>query len=306
MLALVAAPDKPEKIELREVNEPSPSAHEALVEVKAISLNRGECNNLLTAQAGWQPGWDIAGVVKVAAAGGSGPKIGTRVVGLMPGAGWAEQAAVSTARLAELPTDLSFAAAATIPVAGLTALRALRFGGLLLGKRVLITGAAGGVGRYAIQLAARTGAHVTAVAANAERAEGLTVLGANEVLTDIDEASGSFDLILESVGGASLATALKLVVAQGTIVSFGNSSRQDTIFNVNSFYGRSEAALIGFVLTSAHAAPFETDLKYLAGLLANKQLDPQISYENNWKQAGEAIAALLGRKITGKAVLEVS
>src|SRR5262249_58845834 len=100
--------------------------------------------------------------------------------------GWAERAIVPSHRMAALPDNVSFAAAASLPVAGLTALRTLRHGAPLLGKRVLITGAAGGVGNLAVQLAARSGARGTAVVGNAERARVLDRLGAAEVVTTID------------------------------------------------------------------------------------------------------------------------
>src|SRR6202008_775002 len=93
-------------------------------------------------------GWDIAGVVERAAADGSGPPEGARVVGLVWTGGWSERAAVPTRQLAELPDAVSFEQAATLPVAGLTALHALQIGGFCLGKRVLVIGASGGVGRF--------------------------------------------------------------------------------------------------------------------------------------------------------------
>ena len=105
-------------------------------------------------------------------------------------------------RIAPIADNVSFAAAASLPVAGLTALRTLRHGAPLLGKRVLITGAAGGVGNLAVQLAARSGARVTAVVGSAERARVLDGLGAAEIVTDIDQAQGRFALILEAAGGA--------------------------------------------------------------------------------------------------------
>ncbi|GHO62568.1 hypothetical protein KSC_014600 [Ktedonobacter sp. SOSP1-52] len=83
---------------------------------------------------------------------------------------------------------------------GHTALRILRFGDVLLGKRILITGAAGGVGRFAVQLVAREGAEVTGVVGRPKRAEGLRELGASEVITQIEQAQGLFDVILESAG----------------------------------------------------------------------------------------------------------
>ena len=113
--------------------------------------------------------------------------------------------------LAELPDDVSFEAASTLPVAGITAIRALEVGGALLGRRVLVTGAAGGVGRLAIQLAHRAGAHVTGVVRNAERGAGLRELGADELITTLEPDGENFDLLLESVGGASLAAALTRV-----------------------------------------------------------------------------------------------
>jgi NADPH2:quinone reductase len=208
MLALVNTPNGKAPVELRQVPEPAPGLHEALVAVQAFSLNRGELRSFRNNEEGWIPGQDISGIVLRQAADGSGPPAGARIVALMDEFGWAERAAVPTQRIAVLPDTVSFAAAAALPVAGLTALRTLRHGALLLGKRVLITGAAGGVGHLAVQLAARSGAHVTAVAGRPERAAGLRELGASDVVIGIGQAQGRFGLILESAGGASLATAL--------------------------------------------------------------------------------------------------
>ena len=94
MRALVASPESVDKIALQEVSEPTPTSNQAIVAVQAISLNRGEVNRLMTAPAGWRPGWDIAGVVIQAAEDGSGPKVDTRVIGFTPGNGWAERVAV--------------------------------------------------------------------------------------------------------------------------------------------------------------------------------------------------------------------
>src|SRR3989440_1329528 len=220
MLAVVNTPSAPSLVELREVDEPEPAANEAIVEVHAFSVNRGELALLSIRPEGWRPGQDIAGVVVRAAADGSGPKEGTRVVALADGGGWAQRVAAPTARMAALPDNVNFASAATLPVAGLTALRTVRLAGALLGRRALITGASGGVGRFAVQLASLAGAEVTGVVGRSERAAGLRELGAASVVTSIQEAQGLYDLILESVGGSSLAQALRLVAPNGTIVLF--------------------------------------------------------------------------------------
>src|SRR5579863_1452117 len=235
MLGLVTTPNGKAPMELREVREPQPQRNEALVTVHAFSLNRGELRSIRNNGEGWIPGQDVAGVVLRQAEDGSSPPAGARVVALTDEFGWAQRVAVPGHRMAALPENVSFAQACTLPVAGLTALRTLRHGAPLLGKRVLITGAAGGVGTLAVQLAARSGARVTAVVGRADRAAGLKELGALEVIEGIEKAQGRFWLILESAGGASLAAAIKLVEAKGTVVVYGNSSGEPTTLSFADF-----------------------------------------------------------------------
>jgi NADPH2:quinone reductase len=129
-------------VRLAQVPEPEVRCDQALVAVRAVSLNRGEVKRLEAMESGRVTGWDLAGVVQRAAADGSGPPAGARVVGVCNphevGAGtgaWAQRAAVPTENLAVLPDEVGFEAAATLPVAGLTALHALQRGGFLLGRR---------------------------------------------------------------------------------------------------------------------------------------------------------------------------
>jgi NADPH:quinone reductase len=305
MRALVADRSAPSGVSLREAPDPRARDHEALVEVRAVSLNRGEVRRLPVREEGTIPGWDIGGVVRQAAADGSGPPEGARIVGLADEGAWAELAVVPTSRIAPLPDSVSFEAASTLPVAGLTAVRALEVGGPLLGRRVLVTGAAGGVGRFAIQLAHLAGAHVTGVVRDAARGAGLKELGADELITELTPEGEPFDLLLESVGGASLAAAFTRVGRKGTIVTFGASSPEPTTFKTETFYNRGGPRLYG--LRVFHELEFHgsgrRDLELLVGELAAGRLDPGIGLTGSLWEPDAALQALLDRQVPGKAVL---
>lgn len=311
MKALVASPGTEGNVDVVDVPEPEPRPDQAVVDVAAASLNRGEVNALQTAEQGWRPGWDVAGVVTRRAADGTGPNEGTRVVGFVAGGAWAERAAVPTATLAELPDEVGFEDAATLPVAGLTARRALELT-VIEGKDVAITGAAGGVGRFAVQLAAQSGATVTAVVGSAERGEGLTELGAsNIVVGGLPPEGDPLALVLESVGGESLAAAIARIAPEGLIVSFGNSSRQPTTFDPTSLYRKSGARVYGFVLVPElqRTGTAVTDLRYLAMLVGMGHLDTGIDRVVEWNDVGAVralMADFLDRRVKGKAVLRMA
>jgi NADPH:quinone reductase-like Zn-dependent oxidoreductase len=291
--------------ELAEVPDPTPHPDEALVAVEAISLNRGETRRLAQLEPGTITGWDLAGTIRQAAANGTGPAVGTRVVGLMNAGAWAELAAVKTERLAELPEGVSFEQAAALPVAGLTALLGLEVAGFILGKRVLVTGASGGVGRFAIQLAKLAGGHVTGVS---RRTEGLRELGADVVTTEIDLRGPIYDAILDAVGGHVLGDALQRVAPGGTVVSFASTVPEPVAYPAREFFARApRAQLYAFYVFDIvdHTRSAAADLRRLADLVAAGKLDPQIHMTMSWKDAGQAIEALLDRKVNGKAVLTV-
>jgi NADPH:quinone reductase-like Zn-dependent oxidoreductase len=309
MRAIVATGRPEQPTELREVDEPRARDDEAVVAVDCFSVNRGETRRLASAQDGWRPGWDVAGTVSHPARDQSGPGAGAPVVGFMSGdaGGWAERVAVRTDRLTQLADEVSAAQAATLPTAGMTALRTLRIGGLLLGKRVLITGAAGGVGRFAVELAARAGAHITGVVGSPERGAGLKELGAHELVTSIDDAQGPFDLVLESVGGRSLTTALDAMAPAGTVVSFGYSSGEETTFAASPWYLKGRPRIVGFTLFfEGSGESYADDLRYLTGLVAAGGLHPQIAVEHDWTHLEEAMRELDDRRVAGKAVVHVS
>ena len=304
MRALVSHPDRP-YLELAEVTEPEPRSDHAVVSVKAISLNRGEVRRLERMAAGTIAGWDLAGTVSWPATDGSGPKAGARVVGLKDVGAWAEQVAVPTEALAELPKGISFEQAATLPVAGLTALRSLEIGGYVVGKRVLITGASGGVGRFAIQLAKLAGAQVTAIA---RRTDGLAELGADEVLPELSSDGDTFDVILDAIGGPVLGAALQRVAPRGSVISFAATVTEPVSYPTRELFSRAPGAqLHGLYIFDelAHTRTAAPDLRRLADLVAADRLDCQIDLTTSWTEAAGAVQALLDRRVAGKAVLTV-
>jgi NADPH2:quinone reductase len=306
--AVVVDPEAPGRLVIRPVPGPVPDRGEAIVRVRAISLNRGEVRRSGMAAAGWRPGWDLAGEVERAAADGSGPRSGARVVGLLSEGAWAERVAVPTHALAALPDKVTFAQAATFPVAGLTALHALAKGGLILSRRVLITGATGGVGDFAVQLAHLAGAHVTASVRRAEQSTAVRALGADEIVTG-DEIlpTPKYDLVIDSVGGRTLATALAALERAGVCVTLGVSAAAEVTFDTRQFFVTGRTTLYGFYLfTELGAEPASIGLRRLADLVAGKRLTPHISVERPWTEIGQVAADLMARKFPGKSVLTLT
>jgi NADPH:quinone reductase len=302
MRALLPTPDSSATVAFGEVVEPRPAAAELVIEVAAFSLNRGETFLLeRPPRPGWRPGKDVAGTVVAAAADGSGPALGERVVAHAAEAGWAERVAVPADRVAPLPDSVDFTRAAALPLAGLTALRLGRAAGDLASRRVLLTGASGGVGHYFVELAAARGALVTAVASSPERGERLRRLGAAAVVASVAAAEGPF-----AVGGDSTAAVLHRLDEDGRLVWFGQASGEPPRLDFFDWAGGANATIRKFHYEGDPAASDAEDLATLVRLVAGGRLHPELGLVADWGGTNDAIAALLDRRLRGNAVLTIS
>ncbi|WP_119730114.1 zinc-binding dehydrogenase [Thermomonospora amylolytica] len=299
--ALIVDPSAPDGIGLGEVADPVAGPGQVLIDVLHASLNYADLNNARNGRvpAGAPLGLDAAGVVVQGAAEGSGPVAGTRVVLFADGA-FAERVAVDVSAVAEVPDGVGLAEAAALPTAGLAALRSLRTAAVAPGKRVLVTGASGGVGRYAVQLAARAGAHVIASVGSPARGEGLADAGADEVVVGLDDIKEPVDIVVETVGGPHLVTAWALLAPGGSLQSVGWASGEPAVFPPYATVGPPKT-LVSYVNEFAAAA----DLAELVRLVADGALVPEIGWRGSWERFAEAADALRGRRVTGKAVFDL-
>jgi NADPH2:quinone reductase len=309
--AIVVDPEAPGRLAIKEVAAPQAGPAEALVQVEAISLNRGEAMMAWVAEAGVRPGWDLAGTVIKQAANGTGPQTGNRVLGSVPSGSWAEQVAVPTNRLAELPAHVTFAQGATIPTAGLTAFRALQKGGLLLNKHVLITGSTGGVGQFALQLARLGGAFVVGTVRQAHQEKMVREMGADEIIVGDDLSSGRvygpYHLIVDLVGGKMLESAIPQLSTGGTCVVAGGSASSSATIDFMSLIraGRTTIYVLN-MYAEFDNRPRSEDLAWLAQLVAEQKLQTSIEVEAPWHDVGKVTQDLLRRQFTGKAVLHLA
>lgn len=306
MRGYVTDPAAPGGLRLaEELPEPAPAPDEAVVEVRAYAINRGELTLLQLRPDGWRPGQDLAGVVVRPAADGTGPQEDTRVVAIAEGAGWSERIALPTNVVAPIADGVGFEQAASLPIAGLTSLRALRAVGPVLGRRVLVTGATGGVGQFAIQLAVAAGAAVTAQVSSPERAELARQLGAHEIVVDLDEDGGErFDGVLDGVGGEVLEAAVHRLAPEATVATYGTVGGQAKLGYLD-FRGAPNGRVLGLY----HAYPEATrgqDLAILGGLVADGRLTPHLGLVDDWTKTRDALDALRQRRVRGRVVLTVT
>nr|WP_311132110.1 zinc-binding dehydrogenase [Nonomuraea gerenzanensis]SBP00608.1 alcohol dehydrogenase, zinc-binding [Nonomuraea gerenzanensis] len=190
--------------------------------------------------------------------------------------------------------------AAALPTAGLAALRSLRAAGVAPGKRVLVTGASGGVGRYAVRLAARAGAYVIASVGAPARGDGLVEAGAGEVVVGLDDVKEPVDVVVENVGGPHLVRAWELLAPGGSLQSVGWTSGRPAVFPPYATVGPPKT-LTSYVNEFGAAG----DLAELVRLAAEGALVPEIGWRGSWERFAEAADALRGRRVRGKAVFDL-
>jgi NADPH:quinone reductase-like Zn-dependent oxidoreductase len=315
MRAVIVDGKAPRGVRIDSVPDPDPKPHQALVRVKAASLNFGE----VTTVAGVLPpgidrpadgvvlGVDAAGVIERAAEDGSGPPEGTPVVTLAYGGAWAQLRAVDTDSIGALPNTADLVRVAAVPGAGLTALRTLRRAGAAAGDRVLVTGATGGVGRFAIQLAHNAGVHVIACTSQPDlHGDQLRTLGAAEVVASPVAIDEPVNAVLDMVGGDQLVEAFRRLAPSGTLVAVGHSAEQAETFAFGDFFGdggRHDRSLVTFHLSGC--IDLGSDLGWLAREVAAGSIDSGVSWTDDWSNIDTAIDLLLGRRLHGKAVITI-
>lgn len=307
-------------LSVREVPVPVPAAGEVLVRVRAAGVNMADWHMMtglpsfsrlfLGRRAPKVPtrGVDVAGVVEAVGDGVTEFAVGDEVFGSARGS-FAEFAVSTPKRLAALPAGVSFEQAAATPMAGYTALQALRTAGLSgpgsgAGRRVLVVGAGGGVGSFAVQLAKRTGAHVTGACSTA-KVSLVRELGADEVVDYTKDAvAGEFDVIVETAGGRSLSESRSLLTAKGALVIVGGEGGG----RVFGTFGRTLAAPLASMfgkqkLAGLMAAESRDDLVALGGLLASGELRAPVDRAFTLDEAPDAITYLQEGRAVGKVVV---
>lgn len=309
-------------LSVEEVDRPVIGAGEVLVHVRAAGLDRGTWH--LTAGlpyavrlAGYGlrapknpvPGSDVAGIVGAVGADVTRFHPGDEVFGIAKGS-FAEFAAAREDKLARKPSNLTFEQAAAVPVSGLTALQALSDkGGLEAGQHVLVIGASGGVGTFAVQIAKALGATVTGVCSTA-KVDMVRSIGADHVLdyTVDDYATGDqrYDLILDIGGNSSLARLRRALTAHGTLVITGgeNGGRWLGGFD-RQLRALALSPFIGQRLTTFVCKEHFAGLERLTELIENGRVDPQIERTYPLGEVPLAMGHLTGGQARGKLVIAI-
>lgn len=301
----------PEVLELQEVERPSVADGEVLVRVQATSVNPADWHMMRAtpalvrlSQGLLKPkrpvlGFDLSGTVEAVGGGVERFHVGDEVFGFRFGGAFAEWAAVPESRLTLKPAGVSHEHAGATPVAALTALQALRDSGQIeAGEQVLVNGAAGGVGTFAVQIAKSFGATVTGVCST-RNLELVGTLGADHVVDytreDFTRLGKRYDLILDAVGNRSLSDNKRALKADGLFVAAAGSPRRGLWMKLTG----------GKRMVGMRAKPTVTDLETLAELLGSGEITPVIDRSYPLAEVPEAIRYLEEGHARGKVVITV-
>jgi len=312
----------PDALELRDVDRPSPGPGEVLVRVRAASVNAADWHVMRgkpflvrfmgfglrsPGDAGF--GADVAGEVEAVGRDVTAFRPGDRVFGDLSASGrgsFAEYVAIAEDALVPIPEGVSFEDAAAAPMAAVTALQALREDGQLReGDRVLVNGASGGVGTFAVQIANAHGAHVTGVC-RTEKVDTVREIGADEVIdytkVDYPNTDERYDLVLDAGAYRSVFASRRALAPGGRYVLVGGGfSQMLQAMTLGPFLSR-----VGDTTVEAmEAEPNQADLQTVADLLASGDVDPVVDRAFPLEDVPEAVAYLESGRATGKIVVRV-
>jgi NADPH:quinone reductase-like Zn-dependent oxidoreductase len=310
----------PEVLRLEDIDMPSPADDQVLVKVHAASVNPADWHRMtgtpylvriggLRAPKQTVLGTDLAGVVERAGAKVTAFRPGDRVFGMRQGS-FAEYVAVREDGVAAIPDGVSFEQAGAVPVAALTALQALRTkAGLRAGQSVLVNGASGGVGTFAVQIAKALGAEVIGVC-RTHNVEMVRSLGADRVIDytreDFVHSGRSYDVILDVAGNRSLRDRRRVLAPRGALVVVGGPKK-------NHWVGPAGAVLLATIagylgtrkMTGMMATNNKDDLEFMAHLMKTGKVTPVIERTYPLAQTAQAMRYLGEGHARGKLVLLV-
>ena len=316
----IATPDGPSALTLVEVPEPSPGAHEVLVDVHVAGVSYPE---VLQSRGQYQlkpelpfiPGSEVSGTVRSAPA-GSGLSVGDRVVAFPGLGGFAETVTAPVAAVFPLPDGVSYEVGAALPMNYLTVHFALtRRGHLKAGETVLVHGAAGGIGTAAVQLARGLGAHVIAVTSSPDKAEVARAAGAHETVSaeafraEVKELTWGqgVDVVVDPVGGDRFTDSLRSLRREGRLLVIGFTGGEIPTVKVNRLLLNNISVVgVGWgAFWLAEPGYLQEQWAELLPLLASGALDPPLGTSHPLAEAAAAVAELDERRATGKVQLRV-
>lgn len=308
----------PETLALKDVERPTVGAGQVLVRVHAASIHVGDWilmtgkPHVMRIATGLRspknpiPGTDIAGTVEAVGSGVDRLAVGDEVFGWCAGA-FAEYAITGQDQLVRKPASLTFEQASAVGVSATTALQLLRDHDIQPGQQVLVNGASGGVGTFAVQIAKSFGAIVTGVTST-KNVELVRSLGADHVIDytreDFTTGSARYDLILDNVGNHSMARTRRVLTPTGTLISNGGGHRGGKL-------ARTIRTMLVAMVVKRQAKPSvktqnADDLMALEALVATRALTPVIDRTFALRDTPQAIAHVAGGHARGTAVLSIA